>query len=273
MHLQGIARSQLGGIGINRFTSRSLFSPTAQLIDSLFGNGEQGAMFIPQPTVLGEQVLYQDAAGTTPVTSDGDPVGLMQDLSGNSNHASQETSAARPLYRTDGELHWLEFDGVDDHMTSGPVVLGSDIVVSASANKLADTTGAICSGNSSLSTGQPRDNFTLRFPRSSSQNGALFATISGNYPTAYEEGASAGARKDVITGAKVTAQNYLFTAGQLAAQVASEATAFTTPAIYVGGHDLGQFSGHLYGLVLRAGDLQYRVQTEQYLAQKAGVTL
>ena len=32
------------------------------------------------------------------------------------NHATQETSAARPIYRTDGTLHWLQFDGVDDVM-------------------------------------------------------------------------------------------------------------------------------------------------------------
>ena len=33
------------------------------------------------------------------------------------NHAIQETAAARPVYRTDGELHWLEFDGVDDTLS------------------------------------------------------------------------------------------------------------------------------------------------------------
>src|SRR5690554_6216110 len=82
--------------------------PLRALIASLYGDGEQGAMFIPQPKVLGEQVLFQDAAGTTPVTADGDPVGLMLDLSGNGNHATQETSARRPIYRTDGVLHWLE---------------------------------------------------------------------------------------------------------------------------------------------------------------------
>ena len=31
-------------------------------------------MFIPQPTVLGQQVLFQDAAGTTPVTDAGQSV-------------------------------------------------------------------------------------------------------------------------------------------------------------------------------------------------------
>lgn len=43
---------------------------------SLFANGEQGAFYLPEP-----QNLYQDSAGTTPVTADGDPVGLMLDKS------------------------------------------------------------------------------------------------------------------------------------------------------------------------------------------------
>ncbi len=90
---------------------------TVQRIRSLlFGSGEQGVLYVPRPIVDGSQVLYQDAAGTTPVTADGDPVGLMLDLSGNDNHASQSTSAARPVYRTDGVLHKLAFDGVDDKL-------------------------------------------------------------------------------------------------------------------------------------------------------------
>jgi hypothetical protein len=32
------------------------------------------------------------------------------------NHATQSVSVSRPTYRTDGTLHWLEFDGVDDYM-------------------------------------------------------------------------------------------------------------------------------------------------------------
>src|SRR5690554_4332127 len=88
------------------------------LIDTLFGNGEQGAMYIPKPQVLGQQVLFQDAAGTVPVVSDGDPVGLILDLSGNGNHSSQATSASRPIYLTDGTVDWLELDGVDDHLST-----------------------------------------------------------------------------------------------------------------------------------------------------------
>src|SRR5690554_7397019 len=91
------------------------------LIAQLFGNGEQGAMYLPKPQVLGQQVLWQDVEGTVPVMSDGDPVGLMLDLSGNDNHATQETSAARPIYRTDGTLHWLQGNGVNQHIITAPV--------------------------------------------------------------------------------------------------------------------------------------------------------
>jgi len=73
-------------------------SVLAALITQLFSAGEQGAIYVPRPIVLGAQALFQDAAGTVPVTADGDPVGLMLDKSGNGNHATQEVSSSRTLY-------------------------------------------------------------------------------------------------------------------------------------------------------------------------------
>ena len=52
--------------------------------------------------------LFQDSAGTTPVTADGDPVGKMLDLSGNGFHALQPTAGNRPVYKTDGVTSWLQ---------------------------------------------------------------------------------------------------------------------------------------------------------------------
>jgi len=72
---------------------------------------------------IGEATMFQDSAGTTPVTTDGDPVGKILDKSGRGNHASQATAAKRPLYKTSGGLHWLQFDGVDDRVSSASLDL------------------------------------------------------------------------------------------------------------------------------------------------------
>lgn len=99
-----------GGSGIAPFTPSLLFS-----------SGEQGAWYDPSDI----STLFQDAAGATPVTADGDPVGYMGDKSGNGNHMTQSISASRPIYKTDGTLHWLYFDGVDDYMDSDLIDLST----------------------------------------------------------------------------------------------------------------------------------------------------
>jgi len=88
----------------------------------LFEASQDGAWYDPSDLAT----LFQDAAGTIPVTGDGDPVGLMLDKSGNGHHASQPTTAAKPVYRTDGMLHWIESDGIDDQLVSGANVDLSD---------------------------------------------------------------------------------------------------------------------------------------------------
>jgi len=59
---------------------------------SLFAAGEQGIWLDPSDF----STLFQDAAGTTPVTALGQPVGLALDKSGRGNHATQTTAASRP---------------------------------------------------------------------------------------------------------------------------------------------------------------------------------
>jgi len=59
---------------------------------SLFASGEQGIWLDPSDF----STLFQDSAGTTPVTAVGQPVGKILDKSGRGNHASQTTSASRP---------------------------------------------------------------------------------------------------------------------------------------------------------------------------------
>lgn len=95
--------------GIKTFGFGDNFDPL-----DLFAGGKQGAWYDPSD----KSTLFQDVVGAVPVTKDGDPVALMKDKSGNGNHATQSVSTARPVYKTDGILHWLQFDGVDDYIAS-----------------------------------------------------------------------------------------------------------------------------------------------------------
>lgn len=58
--------------------------------------------------------LFQDSAGTTPVTASGQPVGRVLDKSGQGNHVIQSTAGARPQYNGAG----ITPDGVDDFMAT-----------------------------------------------------------------------------------------------------------------------------------------------------------
>ena len=75
---------QLGGVG----AGAPAWSPS-----SLFANGEQGVWYDQSDF----STMFQDSAGTTPVTAVEQPVGKILDKSGRGNHASQATSAARPV--------------------------------------------------------------------------------------------------------------------------------------------------------------------------------
>lgn len=65
----------------------SVFSPI-----ELFAFGEQGGWYDPSDL----SSLYQDSAGTTPVTAVEQFVGRMSDKSGQNNHLTQSVSGARP---------------------------------------------------------------------------------------------------------------------------------------------------------------------------------
>jgi hypothetical protein len=64
------------------------------MVAALFAQGEQGAWYDPSDITT----MFQDSAGTTPVTAVGQPVGLILDKSGRGNHAFQTTTTKRPLY-------------------------------------------------------------------------------------------------------------------------------------------------------------------------------
>ena len=112
-------------------------------IKELFANNEQGFAYDPNDLTT----LYQDAAGTIPVTGAGQSVGLMLDKSGRNNHAVQTTSASRPILRKNAitGANYLEFDGSDDFFVINSIdfTATGKISLFAGVRKLADTTQII----------------------------------------------------------------------------------------------------------------------------------
>ena len=82
------------GLSIPQLAVRGLrISDLAAAIRALFAAGEQGVWYDPSDLTT----LFQDAAGTTPVTAVEQPVGRILDKSGQGNHATQTTSTSRPV--------------------------------------------------------------------------------------------------------------------------------------------------------------------------------
>lgn len=89
---------------------------------ALFAAGEQGAWYDPSDL----STMFQDSAGTTPVTAVDQPVGRINDKSGRGNHATQATATKRPMLKDDGTgKKYLLFDGVDDAMSTSTIALAS----------------------------------------------------------------------------------------------------------------------------------------------------
>lgn len=113
------------------------------LIRKLFANNEQGFFYDPNDL----STMYQDAAGTIPVTAAGQPVGLMLDKSGRNNHASQTVSASRPILQRNATTgaYYLAFDGADDFLQTSNIDFTATDKVSlfAGVRKLSDATRGI----------------------------------------------------------------------------------------------------------------------------------
>ena len=75
------------------------FTLTTFTPKNLFASNEKGVWFDASDLTT----LFQDSAGTVPVTTVGQPVGKWLDKSGNNNHAVQNISASRPTYQIDNE--------------------------------------------------------------------------------------------------------------------------------------------------------------------------
>lgn len=114
------------------------------VISELFASGEQGVWYDTNDLAT----LWQDTAGTVPVTAAGQLVARVDDKSGNGHHVLQVDSAKRPILRLNATTgtYYLEFDGIDDMMSTAAAVDFSaynTLTMFAGVRKLASTSGSI----------------------------------------------------------------------------------------------------------------------------------
>lgn len=245
---------------------------------TLFATGEKGLWLDPSDL----SSMFQDDAGTIPVTAAGQVVGMIRDKSGNGNHASQATAANKPILRNSGTLWWLEFDGSNDFLSTVSIDLTATNKISmfAGARKSSDAASALI---------------------------AEHGTTAGTDPSASMFGPSGGGankfdfRVRGTTSAAAVTTNVAFNApvtvaitgqGDLAApltvlrlngvQAASVTTAtgggnFGNFPVFIGrtAGATSPFNGNIYGLIIRgvASSALAVSGTEGYMATKSGLVI
>jgi len=89
--------------------------------------------------------MFQDSAGTIPVTAVGDFVGLIKDKSGRGRDLFNTTTAQRPTLQRDANgYYFLQFDGIDDNLysTSG-LWAGAQMMAAIAFKNLGSASGAL----------------------------------------------------------------------------------------------------------------------------------
>ena len=261
-------------------TSKKTFD---QLIQSPFANNEQG--FVYDPNDL--STMFQDAAGTIPVTAVGQPVGLIKDKSGRNNHAFQTVSASRPILRQNATTgaNYLQFDGVDDYLRTNNINFTATDKVSlvAGIRKLSDSAfGAVLETGTNYTT--PTGGFALFAPLHIATS-LGFGVSGGNvFYTGWQSGYEAprnsvtSLRLDLSATDRPSQTKFnIDGTWKVIEEGSAAAGVFANTPIFIGrraGASL-PFNGHLYGLI-GISKLTSDAETlsiEKELAKRTGVTL
>ena len=248
------------------------FSP-----NSLFAASEPGIWLDPSDLTT----LFQDTAGTQPVTAAGQSVARVNDKSGRGNHVTQATAASRPIYRVDANGRpYLEFDGVDDWLVSPTITPGIDKAqVFAGVRKQSDAaTGMVAEFGTD--SGSLAGSFRLAGPQNvgaADYNFRSRGTVSAD--AGYVNAAVAAPVTNVlsalgdISGDRSTLR---VNGSQVAQTLIDQGTGnFLAYPLYIGrrGGTTLPFNGRIYGLITRFGanlsDDQIAA-TETWLNQRTG---
>lgn len=224
----------------------------------------------------------------TPVTADGQEVARIADKSGQGRDAVQSTAiTACPIYRTDGALHWLDFDGVDDELIVSGIDMGAaqQFSVSLGLSDMAQKRGYLFLLGASFGTGGAAGlgrSYYVGDDYAVIQRGSSAYNIQ-NYV------GFAAPRQDVVSvafdlsGGDLAARQDLRVNGAAAANlggIASEsspALSFATGDMTIGGMPTATLNTAfgLYGFIARQGRWEAGEMSglESFLAARSGVSV
>lgn len=250
--------------------------PLESYVRGLFAAGEQGVWLDPSDW----GTLFQDSAGTTPVTAVGQPVGLILDKSGRGNHFVQPTATSRPTLQQDANgLFNLQADGVDDWLYSSSAINfgGSDeVFVVTGLRKTSDLNRAIyleTSANSATTAGT----FVITAPTSSSSGNYGFRCRGSVSQSVFADSPLSPAPNTAVLAAlgKISTDTTVLrkNGADVATVSANQGLGnFGTHTVYLfrRGGSLDAFSGNMYGLIVRGALVQTSrlVQVERYMNLK-----
>jgi len=249
---------------------------------NLFRPADRGLLLDPATA----SSLFQDVAGTIPVTGAGQSVGLVHDLSNRGMDAVQATAASRPLLQIDGGgRRYLAFDGTDDGLATASIDFSASdkMTLIAGVRKISDAAGAGILAEISANVGTTNGACGLSAPLNSSgvatfgflSRGTLFGTwsVSG---AAYLAPVSA-----VVTGIGHIGGD-VQTLRVNGVQVATAATdqgsgSFGNHPVFIGrrGGTSLPFNGWIYGLFLinRLLSASDTGMVERWMAARSGVVI
>lgn len=261
------------GIGATLFKVPTAYGASAFSPASLFSNGEEGAWYDPSDL----STMFQNSDGTTAVAV-GDPVGYIEDKSGNGNHAIQATSAKRPTLRQAGSLYYLEFDGAQGLRSAAIDFTSTDSMsVFAGAKSETDATQMI----GELSTNSGGNDGTFRIGSVAGDQWRYASKGDGTLVNANANGYTPPLTS-VLTGLSDISDPVVTTrvdGVQEASSTTSQGSGnYGNHVLNVGARNNGggfQLNGFIYGLIVRGAtsSADEIASAEAYIAGKTGVSL
>jgi hypothetical protein len=244
----------------------------------LFALGVKGVWFDASDI----STMFQDSAGTIPVTAAGQSVGKWLDKSGNGNHATQTTAGARPTYQVDANGYPnVTFDGSNDYMLTSNIDLSGTarVMLGAGVNVIGSgSAAAALAFGTDIST--VNGSFLFGAPGSATDH-SLYVRGSSTLRAAINN-VSDGA--DILVGLFDISQatkeaeliprlNYTQLAGTQITWTGTDAGSgsFGNLPLYLGGYGSSlQYNGAIYQVIVRGAlsSATEVVQTENWIDTK-----